>query len=703
MNNYRRAPGFLLPMGVGLLLLTIFLLGVRGGNPARAAAPSPDHPNNRSTPRLFDVEVSDPVTPTITARVRDLPMAIPWHPGDPVQELLRITRAPAEFPAQNPATGRLDPLLTIQANIPQTRAPAGFETPLLNFAGQEYSGVNPPDTVGDVGPDYYIQMINTGNGAQVTIYTKTGSIEQVPFFLDTLGTGSCSNGRGDPIVLYDRPANRWLLSEFAFGNHLCVYISQTPDPTGAYYAYDFPTSEFPDYPKYGVWPDAYYVSTNESVPAVYAMDRAQMLSGGTATYQRFTAPALAGFTAFQALIPSDLDGANPPPGGSPNYFMRHRDDEFHNFGSNDPGRDFLEIWEFRVDFAVPPNSSFTLANTIPVSEFDSNLCGLTSFDCFPQPGTGVRLDPLREVIMWRLQYRNFGTHETLVGNLVTDVDGTDHGGIRWFELRKSGAGAWSLYQEGTYAPDSDHRWLGSIAMDVDGNIALGYSVSSSSTFPSIRYIGRLANDPLGTLPQGEYTLVAGTASNSSNRWGDYSSMNVDPVDDCTFWFTHMYNTSSNWSTRIGSFKLYTCGVDTGTLIGQVTNAFSGLPIEGALIQADDGVTQYDTLTDSSGDYGQLLPAGPYTVTASATGYLTATASGMVIITDTTTTLDFNLAGAFLNIDPDQISVTVDLGSSLTVPLTLTNWGVLPAVFTFTELAGTRGKRSIFTAGRGPDQ
>jgi hypothetical protein len=348
------------------------------------------------------------------------------------------------------------------------------------------------------------------------------------------------------------------MSEFSSsGNHLCVYISKTSDPiSGGWYLYDFNVPQFPDYPKYAVWPDAYYVSTNESSPAAYALDRTRMLNGQSATFQRFTAPNMPSFP-FQALIPSDIDGTTPPPSGSPNYFMRHRDGEI-NGDPPDPSNDILEIWEFRVDWNNPANSTFTCPVNITVSDFDSNLCGLSSFQCFPQPGTSVTLDPLREVVMWRLQYRNFGSYETLVGNFVTDLD-RNHGGIRWFELRKTD-GTWSLYQEGTYGPDEAHRWMGSIAMDKDGNMALGYSVSSASIYPSIRYVGRLASDTLGTMPQGEYTLVSGTASQTAtNRWGDYSSMNVDPVDDCTFWYTNEYiTTGGTWKTRIGSFNFPSC-------------------------------------------------------------------------------------------------------------------------------------------------
>ncbi|MCA9933066.1 MAG: choice-of-anchor J domain-containing protein, partial [Anaerolineales bacterium] len=175
------------------------------------------------------------------------------------------------------------------------------------------------------------------------------------------------------------------------------------------------------------------------------------------------------------------------------------------------------------------------------------------------------LDPLREVVMNRLAYRNFGDHEVLVGNFVTDI-GNNMGGVRWFELRKVGAGAWTLYQEGTYAPTTtDNRWMGAIAMDGSGNIALGYNVSSQTIYPSLRYAGRLESDPLGTLPQGEYTLVNGTAVNGSNRYGDYAAMSVDPEDDCTFWFTGQWNGASSWSTRIGAFKFDACGTADFTL------------------------------------------------------------------------------------------------------------------------------------------
>jgi hypothetical protein len=504
--------------------------------------------------------------------VRDLPKA---ELSPSVEFAPRVTRPPLDpDPPSNLLEwpeSPIDPLLERQEIF--RAGERTFDPPDLNFEGIPNQGGVPPDTVGEVGSNNYIQMTNS---SVVQIYDKAGVLQAGPFALESLATAGdpCSlNGGGDPIVLYDELADRWLMSEFiprARGNRLCVYISMTNDPVaGGWYFYGFNTPNFPDYPKYAVWPDAYYVSTNELTPTAYALDRTNMLAGLAASLPvRRTAPDLAGF-GFQALIPSDLDGPAPP-AGSPNFFMRHRDDEVHNAGSNDPTQDFLEIWEFSVDFVTPANSTFTQLADIPVAEFDSDLCGLTSFFCFPQPGTATTLDPLREVIMWRLQYRNFGTHETLVGNFVTDVTGTDQGGIRWFELRRTppGIGAWALFQEGTYSPDADNRWMGSIAMDQAGGIALGYSVSSGTTFPSIRYVGRVSTDPLGTMPLGEVTAVAGAFSQSgTTRWGDYSSMNVDPIDGCTFWYTNEFvgdglangfGGTGNWTTQIIRFDFPSC-------------------------------------------------------------------------------------------------------------------------------------------------
>ncbi|MGB5057679.1 MAG: choice-of-anchor J domain-containing protein [Candidatus Promineifilaceae bacterium] len=509
------------------------------------------------------IVVGDPVIPTLSQPARDLPLTeIEIFLDREINPRLNLNGNPIAPSDSGLPNGR-DSLLEQQANA-APYAPNAFLTPILNFTAQDYTFVNPPDTVGDVGPNHYVHMINTGGGSSVVIYNKSGGVLAGPFNLNSLGSGSCATGLGDPVVLYDQAANRWLLTEFSgSGNVLCVYVSTTPDPTGTYYNYAFTTPNFPDYPKYGIWSDAYYVSSNENSPAVYALDRTKMIAGQAATSLRFTATTLSGFD-FQALTPSNWEGSTPPPAGAPNYFMRHRDTEVHG-PTGYPSEDFLEIWAFHADFITPANATFSQIASVSVAEFDSSLCGLTSFYCFPQLGSATTLDPLREVVMFPLTYRNFGSYQALVGNLVTDVDGTDHGGVRWFELRKVGAGAWTLYQQGTLAPDAHSRWMGSIGMDGSGNIAVGYSVSSSSMYPSIRYAGRLASDPLGTLPYVEGSMIAGTSANGSNRWGDYSAMGLDPADDCTFWYTNMFAEGGNWNTRVASFKFDQCGTADFTL------------------------------------------------------------------------------------------------------------------------------------------
>jgi hypothetical protein len=490
----------------------------------------------------------------ITKKLTDLPKPKAWAPGQPIKEIPR--RNWGRVPTVPKIEPKRDPLLAFQIRAAVANlAPDPLGAPIVNIDGQGFSGVNPPDPVGDVGGKYYIQAINSANGTLYTVYQKTdGAVVAGPFTLSDLGgSEGCNTGLGDPIVLYDHLANRWMLAEFAAqGNVLCVYISKTDDPLGGgWFNYHFPTPHFPDYPHYGVWPDAYYVTSNEQDgPAAYALDRAKMLAGQPATMQRFVAVPLAGF-GFQALTPCDLNGP-PPPAGSPHYLLRHRDDEVHNPGAADPDHDFLDLYTFHVDWTTPGNSTLSGPVGIPISEFDSELAGLTSMSCFPQKGSTIRLDPVREVVMNRLQYRNFGNYETLVGSFVTDVDGHDHGGVRWFELRKSGAEAWHVHQEGTYAPDAENRWMSSVAMDSKGNIALVYNVSSTTTFPGLRYVGRLASDPMGTMPRGELVLTAGSAANSSNRYGDYAALSVDADD--VFWFTGMYNKTGQWSTRVASFK-----------------------------------------------------------------------------------------------------------------------------------------------------
>ena len=486
-----------------------------------------------------------------------------------------------------------------------------FGTPLLDVAGLD-AGSNPPDTVGEVGPNHYVQMVNSSAGSSYQIYDRNGTVVLASTAADSLGTGVCSTGRGDPVVVYDQLADRWMLTEFAqrVDQTLCIYISQTPDPTGAYFEYQVATPNFPDYPKFGVWSDAYFVGTNETDSPAYALPRQQMLAGPSATITpiRIAGTDLPNWQRNHTM-PADLDGpANPA--GAPGLFVRQVDDEITNPGGPpNAANDFIEVWEFQPDFNTPANSTYTLATTVAIADFDYNLCNW-SRDCLPQPGTTATIDALPHYIMWRAQYRNFGTHETLLVNFTVDVDATDHAGVRWVELRDTGAG-WTTFQEGTVAPDADHRWMGAISMNGKGDIALMYNVTSTGTSPSIRYTGRLAGDPIGTMPQGDNALPgatgtqfidfrpctdsAGDPTNANcQRWGDYSAMSVDPVDDTTFWFTGMY-TEANGSTdtRIGAVAF-----DEAPIINSLAISAASIE-EGGMVTLTGSIEDWNSLDNQT--------------------------------------------------------------------------------------------------------
>jgi len=428
-------------------------------------------------------------------------------------------------------------------------SPLAMPTPIANFDGlYNIWGGYPPDTSGDVGPNHYLQIVNVG----FQIFNKTGTSLYGPANNNTLFRGFggfCEDtNRGDPVGLYDPLADRWLVSWFAFTNsngptHQCFAVTATPDPLGVWYRYDFLVgNNFEDYPHVGVWSDAYYMATNTfggpGGGGNFAFERDRMLQGDP------TARMVVFRVTSSGILPSDLDGTTPPPAGSPNYFM-----EWFNTTN-------LGFYKFHVDWNNTANSTFTGPVMVPVTAFSSSVPGIT------QPGTSATLATLADRLMYRVAYRNLGTHESIVVNHTVNTGG--FGSIRWYELRNPNNATPTLFQEGTYAPgDSVHRWMGSIAMDHAGNIAAGFSASSTTVFPSIRYAGRLVSDPAGTFAQGEATLIAGTGSQTGpgGRWGDYSAITVDPVDDCTFWYTTEYiqvTGERTWRTRIGSFKFPSC-------------------------------------------------------------------------------------------------------------------------------------------------
>jgi hypothetical protein len=491
---------------------------------------------------------------------------------------------------------------------------ASTPSPLFTFEGPSNEDnfttfgfrVNPPDPNGDVGKRHVVFMVNL----VFSIYTKTGQLLLGPVDTGTLWQGfavkDCTDPSGDPIVVYDDKADRWILTQFTtrgpeFFN--CVAVSQTPDPTGAYFRYAFSTGlNFPDYPKYGVWPNggtdddskaslgdsdddehggSLTITTREFDPAdnesigIYAVNRAQLLAGDPNTqvvsFNLAAPPNLVG----DGLLPADHDGKQPPPEDAPQVILGTQDD--------DAGAAFdaLNVFHLTVDWDNPAAAAFFLKTQLPTAPFDSIYpCAPTSRDCLEQPGItdpGQFLDILsyRQRPTWRLQYRNFGEHEALVTNQSVEAR-TEQAGVRWYELRDNENPF--IFQQGTFAPnDGVHRWMGSVALDKKGNLAAGYSVvNGTNVFPGIRYASRLAGDPLGELSQGEAVLQNGsgvqTAFNS--RWGDYTSMNVDPKDGCTFYYFNEYYRVSGtpqppppapptgdgrpWKTRVGAFKLPGC-------------------------------------------------------------------------------------------------------------------------------------------------
>ena len=489
------------------------------------------------------------VVPSVSRAARDLPLATDKLAAPayvpPRQNPLGFGPDSSTGDTSRPAARELDPLL--MAGV------ASGRTPDLDFVFDATGnpaacgGCKPSDANGDVGPNHYVHIVNA---TKVAIYSKSGTLLSGPFNLSSLwSVGNCTSDLGDPIVLYDPLADRWLLSQFATPNDVCIAISQTANPTGAYHTYDFNTVSFPDYMKFGVWPDAYYMSANESTYTAYALPRESMLLGLPASYLKFT-----GMTNM--LMPADLDGHMRPPVGSPGIFYTFKDDSYHG------GADRLELYSFHVDWATPANSTFTGPADVPISSFTYTVCGFFVFNCIRQLDTVARFDAVSEWPMFRFPYRNFGSFESLVGSFVVGGGrGEEGAAIRWFELRRA-VPPWLLYQEGTQDPADGHdRSNPSIAMDQKGNIALGYTVSSSAIHPQIRYATRLASDPLGTLQAEAFVVAPAGSQTSGSRWGDYSAMAVDPADDCSFWYTNQYyaaNSAGNWSTAVGVFTIPSC-------------------------------------------------------------------------------------------------------------------------------------------------
>ncbi len=552
----------------------------------------------------------------------------------------------------------------VQTKLPRTSNVA--TTPGLGFDGLGVStgtspGFTPPDTNAAVGQNDIVEAVNV----EFAVYSKSsGNLLFGPMNITNLWTslgGIClTGGTSDPIVNYDRLAQRWVISQITVsgtaGNYHCVAVSQSGDPTGAYYTYAFQViggSGIPDYPKLGVWPDAYYATFNDFTSGFngvdfVAYDRAAMIAGNPNAQMIEFGPVP---TAYSDL-PVTFDGttATLPPSGAPGLFVNYISPNIS--GGSAYG---LELWSMHVDWTTPANSTLTDNGMLTVDPFTDLVCG-GARTCIPQATSAQTLDAISDRLMNRAVYRNFGGHQAIVAmhNVGSTTSGSPPAGERWYELRapsgSASGSAYAVYQQSTFAPsDGNSRWMGSIAFDHSGDIAMGYSLSGPTQDPEIAYTGRQAGDPLGQMSEPETVLQAagGADTGTYARWGDYTSMQIDPTDDCTFWYTNEYyatpGDSFSWSTHLGSFKFGNCFIGPhGTVTGTVTAAASGSAIAGAKVTMLPG--NVVVTTGTQGLYSVTLAPATYTATAVAFGYNPNTAT-VTVTTGVTTTQDFSLTTA----------------------------------------------------------
>ena len=603
-----------------------------------------------------------------------------------------------------------------------------------NFDGTpDNSSVIPSDSTGAAGTTQFFEIVN----AQIAVYNKSGGRLLGPENTNTLWSGfggSCqANNDGDGTVQFDTLSQRWVVEQLEVSTQpffVCVAVSTSADATGSWNRYSFQYADFPDYPKLGVWPDAYYLTVNRFDASgttglgeeTCALNRAAMLTGAAASTQCFSLNS----SGENTVLPATLNGTTPPATGTPEWLV----------GISPTTANALAYWRLHIDWTTPANSTLSAQTDLPVAGF-SEACGGAG-TCVPQSGTSQQLDSLADRLMYDLPYRNFGDHESIMA--THSIAAGSSVGMRWYELRPSGS-TLGVFQSGTYAPDSVYRWMGSIGMDKSGDVALGYSTSSSAQHPGIAVTGRLASDPAGTMPQGETNLISGGGSqvgsffNPGNRWGDYSGMSVDPSDDCTFWYVNQYipsNGDFNWHTRIGSFKFPSCGgtvandfsisanptsltLQQGTSsnstistavtagsAGTVSLAVSGQPSGASATLGASSVTAGGSTTLSVGA-GTAAP-GTYTLTVTGTeGSAVHSATVGLTVTASPPPNDFSIAaGAFSPATVTQggsststITTAVTSGSAQSVALSASN---LPtgATASFSPTSVTAGSSSTLT-------
>ena len=570
----------------------------------------------------------------------------------------------------------------------------------------------PPDPNGDVGLNHYVQTVN----ALVRIYDKSnGNPVTPPFKLSsvfaTLGTPCSTRNDGDPIVLYDALADRWFLSQFCTNFppfRQLIAVSQTGDPTGAYYIYEFvmPNVKLNDYPKFGVWTDAYYMSTDEFLggdyagSGVFAFDRTKMLNGDPLSSYIYFDLASPTTIRLGGLLPSDLDGLNAPPPNAPNVFAGYTATEYGD------AQDAIRLFDFHADFANPANSTFVERPESPltVAAFDP-----TSPDGradILQPPPGEFLDSQSDRLMYRVAYRNFGTHESIVFNQTvrtTPLNQNYRAGVRLYELRRQN-NVFTVAEQTTIGDANVSRWMASAAQDHQGNLAVGYSLSNEDKKPSILYTGRTANEPAGTF-RNEEVIINGTGVQTAFgfRWGDYTQLSPDAADDCTFYYTNQYYTLASqeqspfgWLTRIGKFKFGECtAAPRATITGIVTNAASGSPIPNATVKAN---AVYSRNTNINGNYGNLLVVpNTYTITAAAPGFRPQTVT-VSVSNGQTLTQNFALqpiavlqnTNIELAAESCLLDGAIDPGETVTVNISLSNTGAINTMNLIAALQPTGG-------------
>ncbi len=671
----------------------------------------------------------------VTPPIRDLPEfnQSPIYEGEPYfkpgNNKVQVERAIPELDIPTD-----DPLAALSRKLSDAGVPQLMPAPSLTFNGVLSNDLltsfgttsMPPDTVGDVGPNHYIQATNIG---VFRIFNKAGTALNVNTRISTLFSSLPANNKcrtvdnGDPVVLYDPLADRWLISQFALSgasgeafapSYQCIAVSQTGDPTGGYYAYGFrsPNDHFLDYPHLGVWTDGYYMASHQfNSPGTayveggfWAFNRSKMLAGDPTANLIYI-----GRSASFGHLPADLDGNVAPVAGTPEMFFEYTADEFG-------GADSLLSYEFVPDYDVPANSTLIAKPAVATVAFDPrnpNVVNMTRNDIEqPSPATAAQyLDSISDRLLHRIGYRNLGTPTAAVNSYVMNwtvnvsgvnptTAGTHQAAVRWTEMRRSGAGAVSIFDQGTHAPDAvsgtgRNRWMGSIAQDYLGNLALGFSRSGpgATEFPDIVWAGRTGGQtPAGTMNEGESTMFASTGvqQTTNGRWGDYSAMTSDPSDDCSFWYTQewrdsVYNgTGSNnpfkWSTRIGTFKFPSCtSAPKGTIAATVTECGTGNPVSGAKVAVSPGGASRLTKADGTLVSNMNISPATYSVTASRDG-VSATNGSVTVVDGGTNNVSLCLAGPLIQAGATSVIAescpvannTVDPGETVTVSLAVKN-------------------------------